>query len=163
MTKTNRAKPHHYTPTMTNNVNKTSTPLQTTEGKDESIIVFMRKSYCTFDSKSAVSHRRSYCLLKFYKQPVYIQCYFTSLMNVYYWLFCITWPVVIFDSMTCDGVNIDHVIDMTKQYWLHSKLKLQFSSLEFQKSRCAMFRSPSWIQFKFCQIVLLNWYLIVLQ
>jgi hypothetical protein len=100
---------------MTNNVNKTSTLLQTTEGKDESNIVFMRKSYRAFDSKSAVSHRRSYFLKQLYEQPVYIQCYFTSLIRVYYWPFCITSPVVIFDSMICDDVNIDHVIDMTKQ------------------------------------------------
>ena len=34
----------HYTSTNTNNVNKTSTLLQTTGGKDEPNIVFMRKS-----------------------------------------------------------------------------------------------------------------------
>jgi hypothetical protein len=100
LTKTNKTKPHHYMPTMTNNVNKTSTLLHTTEGKDELNIVSMRKSYRTFDSKSAVSHRRSYFLLQLYKQPVYIQCYFTSLIRVkfelffsiyfYKWRICIT-------------------------------------------------------------------------
>ena len=35
---------YHYTQTNTNNVNKTRTLLQTTGGKDEPNIVFMRKS-----------------------------------------------------------------------------------------------------------------------
>ena len=35
---------HHYTPTITNNVNKTWALLQTTGGKDELNIIFMRKS-----------------------------------------------------------------------------------------------------------------------
>ena len=35
---------HHYTQTNTNNVNKTCVLLQTTGGKDELNIVFMRKS-----------------------------------------------------------------------------------------------------------------------
>ncbi len=35
---------HHYTQTNTNNVNKTRVLLQTTGGKDESNIVFMRNS-----------------------------------------------------------------------------------------------------------------------
>jgi hypothetical protein len=35
---------HHYTQTNTNNVNKTCLLLQTTGGKDEPNIVFMRKS-----------------------------------------------------------------------------------------------------------------------
>jgi hypothetical protein len=55
-------KKHHYTPTKTNNVNKTSTHPQTTAGKHESNIVYMRKSYRTshmwFDNKSPVSPRR---------------------------------------------------------------------------------------------------------
>jgi hypothetical protein len=36
-----------------------------------------------------------------------------SSIHVSYWLFLITWPVIIFDSMTCDGVIIDNVINMT--------------------------------------------------
>ena len=35
---------HHYTPTNTNNVNKTWALLQTTGGKDEQNIAFMQKS-----------------------------------------------------------------------------------------------------------------------
>ena len=35
---------HHYTQTNTNNVNKTRALLQTTGGKDEPNIVFMRES-----------------------------------------------------------------------------------------------------------------------
>jgi len=35
---------HHYTQTNTHNVNKTCALQQTTEGKDEPNIVFMRKS-----------------------------------------------------------------------------------------------------------------------
>jgi hypothetical protein len=35
---------HHYTQSNTNNVNKTWALLQTTGGKDESNIVYMRKS-----------------------------------------------------------------------------------------------------------------------
>ena len=35
---------HHYTPANTNNVNKTWALLQTTGGKDEPYIVYMRKS-----------------------------------------------------------------------------------------------------------------------
>jgi hypothetical protein len=38
---------HHYTETNTNNVNKTRALLQTTGGKDESNIGFMRKSQRT--------------------------------------------------------------------------------------------------------------------
>ena len=34
---------HHYTPTNTNEVNKTWALLQTTGGKDEQNIIFMRK------------------------------------------------------------------------------------------------------------------------
>jgi hypothetical protein len=40
------------------------------------------------------------------------------LINMYclkrasYGLFWIRWSAIIFDSMTCDGVIIDHVIDM---------------------------------------------------
>jgi hypothetical protein len=35
------------------------------------------------------------------------------LICVSYWLFWITWPLIILDSMTCDEVIIDHVLDMT--------------------------------------------------
>jgi hypothetical protein len=38
---------HHYAQTNTNNVNKTCALLQTTGGKDELSIVFMRKSQRT--------------------------------------------------------------------------------------------------------------------
>jgi hypothetical protein len=34
------------------------------------------------------------------------------LIHVSYWIFWIMWPAIIFDSMTCDGVMIDHVIDI---------------------------------------------------
>ena len=37
---------------------------------------------------------------------------------------------------TCHGVIIDHVIDMTYQYWLHPKTKWTFSLLGFQKTCC---------------------------
>ena len=42
--KTQYAFGHHYAQTNTNNVNKTRVLLQTTGGKDESNIVFMRNS-----------------------------------------------------------------------------------------------------------------------
>ena len=78
-------------------------------------------------------------------------------MNIYciirvsYWLYWITWPTIIFDSMICDGIIIDYVIDMTRQYWLHPKTKWPLSPLKFQKARVVILRSRSWVQSKFYQ------------
>ena len=47
----------------------------------------------------------------------------------------VTCNYLIFDRMTSDVVIIDHVIDMTQQYWLHLKTKWPLSLLEFQRAR----------------------------
>ena len=46
--------------------------------------------------------------LKYYSLLIWIAKY--ALPIVSFW---ITWPVIILDSITCDGVIIDHVINMT--------------------------------------------------
>jgi len=41
--------------------------------------------------------------------------------------------IIYFHSVTCDGVIIDHVIDMIYQYSLHPKTKSRFQRLNFKK------------------------------
>jgi hypothetical protein len=62
-----------------------------------------------------------------------VQLVFVIILHVYVLLnarfllaLSITWPVIIFDRVTCNGVIIDHGIDITLQYWLHQQQMAAF-------------------------------------